>query len=323
MCITCNESDSLQGSCENFDAGANAFTCVGTQDIMQCKKLCLSVRHNWRRFVTAWRLPGCFLMWSPSWKNVLKPLTVTLDLLQGEKNCFFGLLKPKLLTLKEKLCEKRAATCFFSNVIGTILAAIDTSFAQLFNSQDAKIATATMSQFCFWWLAGAEREEMCEIFVSELTRLDPGNDAKSNNSSVNSTWSDEGFYRYGPWNASVKGGIADEVCKYLEGTSKTLDCLNDFLKVKRLFLRSNTNGSSAMVATSLCPRGTTWQMNILNNCSSCFTIANSSLWPLIKKHQQQKSNLIWPILNAEYVLLYIKVSYSSQVSRLSVLLMVT
>ncbi|KAJ8381485.1 hypothetical protein SKAU_G00022630 [Synaphobranchus kaupii] len=46
----------------------------------------------------------------------------------------------------------------------------------------------------------------------------PPGDDESNDSSVNSTWSDEGFFSYGPGNSNVKGGVADEVRKYLEGT---------------------------------------------------------------------------------------------------------
>ncbi|XP_056150626.1 uncharacterized protein LOC130125170 [Lampris incognitus] len=171
--------------------------------------------------------------------EVFKPLAFALELLQGENKCFYGLLIPILLTLKKKLCEKRAAIHVFSDAIGTILAAIDTHFAQLFNNQDAKIATATMPQFRLWWLEEAEREDMRTLLVLEATRLDPGDDTQSD-SSPNSTRSDEGFFSYGPGNSNVNSVVADEVQKYLEGTNKSLDCLHDFPKVKRLFLKSNT-----------------------------------------------------------------------------------
>ncbi|GLD61187.1 uncharacterized protein AKAME5_001303100 [Lates japonicus] len=91
-----------------------------------------------------------------------------------------------------------------------------------------------MPQICLWWPAEAERED---VMVSEATCPDPGDDAESYDSSVNPTQSDEGCFRCGPENSSVKSSVADEVLNYLEGASKTLDYLNDFPRVKRLFLK--------------------------------------------------------------------------------------
>ncbi|KAK5855626.1 hypothetical protein PBY51_007288 [Eleginops maclovinus] len=171
--------------------------------------------------------------------EVLRPLSFALDLLQGEHKCFFGLLIPTLLTLKKKLREQRISTRFFNAAIHTILAAIDKRFAQTFTNQDAKIATATMPQFRLWWLAEPEREDVRQLLVSEASRLDP-NEIPEANESGNSAQSDEDFFSYGPEHPSVRSGVADEVRKFLEGTSKSLDCLNEFPKVKRLFLKYNT-----------------------------------------------------------------------------------
>lgn len=68
------------------------------------------------------------------------------------------------------------------------------------------------------------KEEMWTILVL-ATCQDP----------VDAGWivlSEEGFFSFGPGISSFTGGVTDEVQKYLEGTSESLDCLNDFPMVR-------------------------------------------------------------------------------------------
>lgn len=115
------------------------------------------------------------------------------------------------------------------------------------------MTAAAISQFCLWLLTEAEREEMSVMLMSELAPLDPGDDAESNDSSV-------GSGSYGIGNSNVKGDVAVEVLKYLEGTSKTLDCCNDSKAEEAHPSISHhltpSKCSSAMVVTSLPSRGT-------------------------------------------------------------------
>ncbi|XP_060882941.1 uncharacterized protein LOC132954402 [Labrus mixtus] len=48
---------------------------------------------------------------------VLKPLTQSIDLLQGEKNCFLGFLIPTILSLKGKLMEKVTQYLFYKQTV--------------------------------------------------------------------------------------------------------------------------------------------------------------------------------------------------------------
>ncbi|KAK1905602.1 Zinc finger BED domain containing protein 4 [Dissostichus eleginoides] len=84
--------------------------------------------------------------------EVLNPLACALDLLQGETKCFLGLVIPTLQTLKKRLSDKKPHVRFFSEVIDTVIKAIDSRFQKWFSSREAKLATASSPQFRLWWL---------------------------------------------------------------------------------------------------------------------------------------------------------------------------
>lgn len=169
--------------------------------------------------------------------NVLRPLSISLNLFQGEEKCFLGLAIPTLLTLKQKLREKKTSTSIFSGIIDILLAGIDRRFAPVFSSQCAKMAAATMPQFRLWWLSGAEREELRMALIAEAAHMDPG--AEDEEEEEEDELEDD-FFNFGPGGSSNRCGPKGEVQRYLDGSTKTLHCLKDYPNVNKLFLKFNT-----------------------------------------------------------------------------------
>ncbi|XP_051972372.1 zinc finger BED domain-containing protein 4-like [Xyrauchen texanus] len=172
--------------------------------------------------------------------DVFKAVAVAFDLLQGEENCFIGIVIPTLLTLKRKLQEKMANTHFFSEVIDHTVKAIDSRFKQIIDSPDARLATTTMPQFRLWWLPESEREVLRAQLVTEVSQLVFVPETANNN--VGSVNEDE-FFSYGPGSSGNRDGnrgAAEEVRMYLEGTNKDLKCLDDFPRIKKVFIKFNT-----------------------------------------------------------------------------------
>lgn len=170
--------------------------------------------------------------------GVLKPLAISLSLLQGEEKGFFGLAIPTLMTLKQKLREKKNETQFFSAAIDALLAGIDSRFAPVFSSHSAKMAAATMPQFRLWWLSGADREEVQAALMAEAAHLDP--DAADDGVDGACNTLEDDFFNFGPGTPSNRRGPKGEVLRYLDGTAKMLHCLKDFPSIHQLFLRFNT-----------------------------------------------------------------------------------
>ncbi|XP_062339313.1 uncharacterized protein zgc:161969 [Osmerus eperlanus] len=186
--------------------------------------------------------------------DVFKPLAFTLDLLQEEQHSFFGLVIPTLLTLKTKLTNKKAFSRFLPDVISAILDAVDTSFQQLFVCPEAKLATATTPQFRLWWLPEAERDDMVKLLVAETAHLAIKQEFLEEFAPINSMEcqpiESEEFFCYGPGSESLDDPMA-EVKKYLEGSNKSLGCLNEFPRVRKLFLKYNTTLTSSTAVLRL------------------------------------------------------------------------
>ncbi|XP_062264682.1 uncharacterized protein zgc:161969 [Platichthys flesus] len=176
--------------------------------------------------------------------TVFHPLAFALELFQAEQKCYLGLVIPTVLSLKNKLNEQKDTTTYFGDVINAIAMGIDVRFLELFASTEAKIATATTPQFRLWWMAASEREEMCSLLATEASLMDPCTETEASPSRDPSTIkSEDDFFSYGsakPYAQIQQRGVMEEIRKYIEGTGKSLECLQDFPRVKQLFLKYNT-----------------------------------------------------------------------------------
>ncbi|XP_047214192.1 uncharacterized protein LOC124863765 [Girardinichthys multiradiatus] len=204
--------------------------------------------------------------------TVFHPLAFALELFQAEQKCYLGLVIPTVLSLKNKLNEQKDAANYFSDVINTIIVAIDVRFQEFFSSTETKIATATTPQFRLWWMAASEREEMCSLLATEASQMVPCDVAEANTSHILSTIeSEDDFFSYGSAKTSTQiqqRGVMEEIRKYVEGTGKSLECLQDFPRVKQLFLKYNTTlPSSAPVQRLFSQKGNlmTSQRNFLTD----------------------------------------------------------
>ncbi|RVE69420.1 hypothetical protein OJAV_G00077910 [Oryzias javanicus] len=128
------------------------------------------------------RLQAEELAFLKEYVTVFNPLAFALELFQAEQKCYLGLVIPTVLSLKNKLNEQKDAASYFSDVIKSIVVAIEVRFQELFTSTEAKIATATTPQFRLWWMAASEREEMCSLLATEASQMDPCRAAEADTS---------------------------------------------------------------------------------------------------------------------------------------------
>ncbi|XP_061556177.1 uncharacterized protein zgc:161969 isoform X1 [Phycodurus eques] len=178
--------------------------------------------------------------------TVFHPLAFALELFQAEQKCYLGLVIPTVLSLKNKLNEHKDSAKYFSDVIVVMVSAIEVRFRELFTSDEAKFATATTPQFRLWWLAASEREEMCSMLATEASQVDPCDVIEINtitSQNVSTIETEDDFFSYGSAKLTAhvqERGVTEEIRKYVEGTGKSLECLQDFPRVKQLFLKYNT-----------------------------------------------------------------------------------
>lgn len=90
----------------------------------------------------------------------MKPLTVALDTLQGEDNCYYGSLLPTLEILMSK----------------TLAQAIKTRFASVLDSEEALLAAVTLPKFKVWWLKEEDRRDALRTLLTTKRRASPRNE---------------------------------------------------------------------------------------------------------------------------------------------------
>ncbi|XP_026021653.1 uncharacterized protein LOC113021288 [Astatotilapia calliptera] len=96
--------------------------------------------------------------------TVMKPLTVALDILQGDE-CTYGALLPTLTSLMSKtLALKDDLSRMTASLPDVIVKAIKTRFDAVLDSQEGLLAAATCPKFKLRWLRDERRRE----YVKEL-----------------------------------------------------------------------------------------------------------------------------------------------------------
>uniref|UniRef100_A0A3P9CJ84 BED-type domain-containing protein n=1 Tax=Maylandia zebra TaxID=106582 RepID=A0A3P9CJ84_9CICH len=161
---------------------------------------------------------------------VMKPLTVALDILQGEDHCFYGTLLPTLESLMTK-------TLAIKNV--------KTRFAHVLGSEDALLAAVTLPKFKLRWLHDQARKDLakarllveCRKLLPEQDQLQPGTSATNTTQHAGSSKEDE-FFSFEE-NEDIYATAEGEVAEYLKSGATGLDSLNHFPMIKKLSLKLN------------------------------------------------------------------------------------
>jgi hypothetical protein len=82
---------------------------------------------------------------------VMKPLSCALDILQAEKNCFYGMIIPTIISLQEKLKRLQNDVKHVLPLIKAISNGLERRFEMLLTDEMAIVATVCMPQFKLRW----------------------------------------------------------------------------------------------------------------------------------------------------------------------------
>lgn len=189
--------------------------------------------------------------------EVLKPLAVATDILQGESKCYLGFLIPTLLSLKTKLFEKMPHLLYNSHIVTTISEAIEKRFGSVLASHEAKMVTATLPKFRLNWLSPEKRDDMRRTLLQEAIAQEPLHSPATvrDDNSEKSDESEENFFVFHNAKSSSDSTTHDEVRKYLEDSNNNLTSLKAFPTVKRLFIKYNTTLPSSAPVERLFSHG--------------------------------------------------------------------
>ncbi len=104
---------------------------------------------------------------------VMEPIATLLDQLQGDANCFNGMLLPKLIQLRHRLqVLLDSSLTFCGPLVTAILAGLNKRFEAMFNldttnfeARDAIYAAVSNPTYKLRWVAPDKREQISQLFV--------------------------------------------------------------------------------------------------------------------------------------------------------------
>lgn len=180
---------------------------------------------------------------------VMSPLAATLDVLQGDISCFYGMLLPKLVLLRNRV----AAACNGDLVHAKPLAlaiheGLTSRYGHYFSLEltvsGAILAAVSHPQFKLRWVQPDKRDEVLSMFLLQVTRA--ASTDTSTASAHDSTPDDEDYgYDTTPVTSNVAMSAENrakiEAMNYLEDPSKDINSLSKYPLIYGLFVRFNTD----------------------------------------------------------------------------------
>uniref|UniRef100_A0A672HM29 BED-type domain-containing protein n=1 Tax=Salarias fasciatus TaxID=181472 RepID=A0A672HM29_SALFA len=155
----------------------------------------------------------------------MKPLTVVLDILQGEDSCHYGTLLPALETLMSKTLEVKDSLTVATGLPEAVVEAIKVRFACVLESKDAMLAAATLPKFKLRWVKEQWKKEMIKgMLVAECHKITPENNL---------------FFGFYISSLKPQTTLPVQVLHYLQTADTSMEILNQFPKIKEICLRKN------------------------------------------------------------------------------------
>jgi len=110
---------------------------------------------------------------------VVEPLAVTLDQLQGDKECFLGMLLPKLIQLRYRLSvfsQRYMYLVYCMPLVSSLLCGLNTRFSNydfsVPEAKDAILAAVSHPTYKLKFVPPDNRSEVSQAFVEAVAMMD-------------------------------------------------------------------------------------------------------------------------------------------------------
>lgn len=182
----------------------------------------------------------------------VSPIAISLDRLQGDKNCFYGELLPILMQMRRTLQKlKLRHLKYCTSLVSVRLRSLEKRFNDYysFSSQrnDAILASVSHPFFKLRWVPKEKRNDVKDLLFNEAESLCSHETVKDTESSLSKT-SSETFFSFeegtssdeSTLNVSTKNTVQLECLQYLQNNDGSLESLKNFPVIRKLFMKYNT-----------------------------------------------------------------------------------
>ena len=188
----------------------------------------------------------------------MAPIAIVLDRLQGESQCFLGLLMPTIQQVQKKIGSCSSSLSHCSLLAQALAKAVELRFPHLFTysveSQVFAAAAACHPKFKLWWVADSHKDFVKEAFLCACKTVASAcvvND--EDRCPASRPVASDDFFDFddqpGTGQVTAMNKVTTECLRFLEEPcSESLETIHQFPSVKYLFRKLNaTVPSSAPV----------------------------------------------------------------------------
>ncbi|XP_040176813.1 zinc finger BED domain-containing protein 4-like [Rana temporaria] len=174
----------------------------------------------------------------------MKPLTVALDILQGEENCFHGTLLPTIETLMLKTEALQSGLQILRDFPDAIVTAIKTRFADVLGNEEAILAAVTLTKFKLRWLRSQElKDKFKASLLAECRRIVLEEPQQGNSTSTQQHHTDSAkendLFSFEEDEEETTSLAENQVADYIRSSAQNIDSLCGFSLIKKISLRYN------------------------------------------------------------------------------------
>lgn len=190
-----------------------------------------------------------------SYTTLMDPIAKGLDYLQGDQHSFYGQLLPTLTTICLKLqrLSNSPALGTMKSIIPKVLQRFQERFESHLNfeesSRDAIVAAVSNPKYKLRWITNETfKGKAKQMFMEEIRKLENSEAAAEGNRERENDQEGEDFLIFSSPSNEDGGSASGEAKNYLESSSTSMEMLEAFPLVKKLFIRFNTplNSSGAI-----------------------------------------------------------------------------
>ncbi|XP_040209165.1 uncharacterized protein LOC120940399 [Rana temporaria] len=174
----------------------------------------------------------------------MKPLTVALDILQGEENCYHGTLLPTIETLMLKTEALQSGLQILRDLPDAIVTAIKTRFADVLGNEEAILAAVTLPKFKLRWLRSQELKDKAKAsLLAECQRIVLEEPQQGNSTSTQQHHTDSAkendLFSFEEDEEETTSLAENQVADYIRSTAQNVYSLCGFSLIKKILLRFN------------------------------------------------------------------------------------
>ena len=183
------------------------------------------------------------------YKATVEPLAITLDGLEGDEHCYYGMLLPKLTQLRYRLEKLQMSTLQYCGaLVIALLVGLTTRFQQFWQLEmsdvivrEAVFAAVAHPQYKLKWLPPDKRDNVTQLFLNSVIRLNSASGAAVTTAAAVNTDDDYGYEETTPAENVMQNFEQVTVMQYLTDSDVTVETLHKYNVVKQMFLRFNAS----------------------------------------------------------------------------------